>query len=399
MTKLVGVNMIRHTYDVAIIGAGVAGASMAGALADRGWKTVLIDKSALPRHKVCGEFLSPESREYLTGLGLYTLLKSLGPRELKRVSLTSSDGFSLEIPLPGTALGISRYTFDNALLQHAQMTGTTVCTGMKVTRVHTQEQQYRVEVRDKYGHHTITARAVIGAWGRAPSFRLKNSSRPQSQQPWIGIKAHFEGVETQPAVELYFFPGGYLGVSPVEDNRTNVSALLPRKLFQSSGKSVLGAIKTIIRLNPRLARRLANAIPIPGTETAVVTLQPSWKPVAWGVVPHIGDAAAVIPPLCGDGMAMALRSAELCMGLTDRFLRGEISLGDWCLQYTSMLHREFAYPLRWGNVAENLLTNAPLSSLLFRLGKFSPKLANRIVRETRLGGSGSFLKRDIRLDL
>ena len=59
-----------YLYDAAVIGAGIAGSVMAESLADHGWDTVLFDRKAFPRHKVCGEFLSPESLTMLRRLGL-----------------------------------------------------------------------------------------------------------------------------------------------------------------------------------------------------------------------------------------------------------------------------------------------------------------------------------------
>lgn len=389
--------MTIYHYDAVIVGAGVAGLSMTTALADEGWKVALIDKNRFPRHKVCGEFLSPESRGFLADLGLYQVVAELCPSEMDKVRLTSLDGTSLDIPLTGTALGISRYALENALLQHIQKKGVAVHTGAKVTRVDPVEQGYQVGVRNKFGQQTLVTRAVIGAWGRTPQTILGSSLRLKPRKSWIGVKSHFVGMSTDSAVELHFFPGGYLGVSPIEKGRYNVSAVISHKTFRHAGRTVMDAIKLAAKTNPNIAHVLGHALPIPGTQAAVTKVAPRHNVVAWGLVPHIGDAAAVIPPLCGDGMAMAIRSAALCAHLTDRFLRGEISLNDWRLQYTAMLHREFARPLRWGKVVEKSLTSATLATLLLRLGKFTPKLANRVVRETRLAGLNSSFNRDIRL--
>lgn len=191
----------------------------------------------------------------------------------------------------------------------------------------------------------------------------------------------------EPVVELYFFPGGYLGVSPVEGNRINVAALLTRTAFHDAGKTVLKAIDSAARLNPALAERLANRRPVPGTQVAVASVSPSRKQVAWGLVPHIGDVAAVIPPLCGDGMAMALRTAELCASFAHRFLCGELSIDEWRKHYSTTLRREFSNPLRWGSLFQLLLGSSTISPLLFRLGQLAPGLAYRMVQVTRLKGS------------
>ncbi|WP_127534375.1 hypothetical protein [Paenibacillus kobensis] len=107
-------------------------------------------------------------------------------------------------------------------------------------------------------------------------------------------------------------------------------------------------------------------------------------PRAWGVVPHIGDAAAVIPPLCGDGMAMGLHAATLCAPMADRYLRGMLTLGGWRAAYEEALRQDFTGPLRWGTLLQSALSNRGLSPLLLQLGRLAPSLAYRFVEATRL---------------
>ncbi|CAA9373825.1 MAG: hypothetical protein AVDCRST_MAG93-8642, partial [uncultured Chloroflexia bacterium] len=66
-------------WDMVIVGAGLAGSSLATALARGGWKVVLLEQGDFPRHKVCGEFLSPESQASLEALGLDRTVAALDP--------------------------------------------------------------------------------------------------------------------------------------------------------------------------------------------------------------------------------------------------------------------------------------------------------------------------------
>jgi flavin-dependent dehydrogenase len=202
----------------------------------------------------------------------------------------------------------------------------------------------------------------------------------------IGVKSHYEGIRHGSAVELYFFPGGYLGLSPVEGGRTNVAALLSPDAFHRAGKTVEKAIAMAARCNSALRRRLEGGRPVPGTQKAVAPVTLSRKPVAWDVIPHIGDAAAIVPPLCGDGMAMALRSVELCVPWADRFLRGDITLDVWRSQYSRSLRKQFSGPLWWGNLLQYAMVKPLLASTLLRFGWFTPGLAARLVKATRLKG-------------
>jgi flavin-dependent dehydrogenase len=374
---------MERMYDVAIIGAGLAGSSMACAMASMGWDTVLIDRHTFPRHKACGEFLSPESQGVLAALGLSAAVESLRPARMDKVRV-SSGGVSLDIALPGTAFGVSRYALDDAVQRVSREKGAAVLAGATVVSLSPETRGYRIELRDKGARKTIEARAVIGAWGRNPGAGLAAVSGSAARRSYIGVKSHVAGIEPQPAVELYFFRGGYVGLAPIEGGRYNVAALATRQAFEHSGKTVRGMLQTAARLNGALYRRLAGGEPIPGTGTAVAPVVTSRDPVPWGDVPHIGDAALVVPPLCGDGMAVALRSAEICAQLADGYLRGRLSLDGWRDAYSRALLDQCSGLLRWGNALQRLSEMRGVLPLLLRFGRLAPGLACRIVQATRL---------------
>ncbi len=116
-------------FDVAVIGAGPGGSSAAAALAALGWNVLLVERDRLPRHKVCGEFLSPESQGTLRELGLHADLSALRPIELTEVQLVSRHGRQLVVPLPAPGWGVSRYAMDAGLAAAAQRRGATLWQG------------------------------------------------------------------------------------------------------------------------------------------------------------------------------------------------------------------------------------------------------------------------------
>jgi flavin-dependent dehydrogenase len=363
----------------------MAGSSVAKALADKGWDTLLIDRRPFPRHKVCGEFLSPESRTALQALGLWETVESLGPSPIERVRLVFESGPPLEIPLPGTALGVSRYALDAALHRAAQRSGAEVRTRATAMSVQADGRGYAVETRQGPEIRTCHARAVIAAWGANRRAGLPGVRRPvAARNRHVGVKSHFEGVEIEPVVELYFWAGGYLGVSPVEGGRINVAALLGRHALPDSARTILGLIEAAVRSHPKLERKLAHAVPVPGTQAAVAPVDLGRKPAAWDVIPHVGDAALLISPLCGDGMSMALRSAELCASLADRYLRGELALSEWRREYEQSVRRELYGPWQWGRFVQWLLGVPAMPRLLPAALRLAPELAFRLVRATRL---------------
>jgi flavin-dependent dehydrogenase len=381
---------MNHIQDVAVIGAGIAGSSLAKSLADRGWETVLIDHKKFPRHKVCGEFLSPESQSMLNTLGLRGLVESLQPSLISRTRLIYSYGDALEIPLPGIALGVSRYSLDSTLHSAALSSGVHVETATTVTSVYPNDRGYLIETKQGEERKTYQVRAVIAAWGANCRSGLPGH-RPNgtAKNMYIGVKSHFRGIELEPVVELYFFDGGYLGISPIEGGLVNVAALLKRKAFRNTEKTILGLIDAACRRNPKLYQKLVNAVPVPGTQAAVAPVDLNRKPLAWDLIPHVGDATLMIPPFCGDGMSMALRSALLCSPLADSYLCGEISLSKWIHEYSQSIQREFKGPLQWGRLLQWLFGVPVLPRLLLSAAHLTPGMAYGLVQATRLKESDS----------
>lgn len=398
--------MSSHYYDAVIIGAGVAGSTLAKSLSDRGWSTVLLETKTFPRHKVCGEFLSPESIRMLHKLGLSEAIMTLEPSLIAHANLILPNGEQLAVPLPGAALGISRFMLDAALIEAAKRSGAHVMTGAKVRSINCAADSYRIEaVQNK---HTIAfeAKIAISAWGAIDgagvaftsdepkrhsnyigankTAHLSKRLKRKAKHAYVGIKAHYDGAEVQSVIELYFFPGGYLGISPIEESKINVAALISQRAFSEKPKSVAEWLEAACKSNSALQKRLAGAKLIEGSEAAIAPVDLRRKPQAWGTLPAVGDAAVMIPPLCGDGMSMALRSAELCSPLADRYLKGELTMRQWRIKYTQAVKRQFNGPRRWGKMLQWLLGNPRMTKLLLPIVRLMPFIAHRLVRETRL---------------
>jgi len=371
--------------DAAVLGAGIAGSSLAKALADKGWETLLLDRQSFPRHKVCGEFLSPEAQGTLQALGLSETVKALAPSLIERIRLIFENGAEVNITLPNAAWGISRYSLDAALHLAAQQSGARLQTGTTVTAVRPSDLGYAIETKQNGKISSFEARSVIAAWGANKHAGLPGYREPHAAKPsYMGVKSHFRGIPMEPVVELYFFRGGYLGLCPVEDGLVNASALLARDSFANAGKTILTIMNAAARRNPRLNEKLAFAEPVHGSQAAVAPVHLNHKSLAWDRLPLLGDAATMIPPLCGDGMSMALRSAALCAPLADRYLNGNFSMAGWQQAYTRAIKREFEGPLRWGSFLQWLFHMPSVSHWLPNAARIAPPLAQGIVRATRL---------------
>lgn len=182
--------------EVRIAGAGPAGACAALAAQRCGASVRLFDPSRFPRHKVCGEFISPEMVPLLQQLGLAEAFFAALPATVRRMEITLP-GATKRASLSETAYGLSRYAFDALLLAG------------------TEPVRNRIPAPEP---------GMVWTVGRT-------SAEPRGSR-LFGFKAHFTGPQDD-AVELFFADGCYLGINAVEGGRTNVCGLAREDLLRS----------------------------------------------------------------------------------------------------------------------------------------------------------------------
>lgn len=379
----------RETVDVVILGAGIAGSCMAILLARRGWKVALLDRRAFPRHKTCGEFLSPEAVGSLIALGLEERLRALEPAVIRHARLHFAGGASVGVPLPGIGWGISRYELDGALHDEARLAGAEVADGTAVTAIARLGDGYELAFKRAGVHSALRARTAIGAWGGngAPANVPDARDLHAAYCPYLGVKTHLTGCRTEEddRLDMYFFDGGYVGLSSAGNGIVNAAALLDARSFKRRESTVVGWLTAAGGRNARLALRLEGAVPVAGSQAAVSPVRVYGEPLPWNGVPLIGDACVTIPPLCGDGMSMAIRSAQLCAIQADRFLRGEAALEQWETEYSAAVRRQFRGPLRWGRLLQRAADDRRLTKLAAASAALVPGIVGRLAKATRLG--------------
>lgn len=375
--------------DVVIVGAGPAGSAVAAALAQQGWDVLLLERDQFPRHKVCGEFLSPEAQTTLSLLNLHSAVAAVAPVALTQATVTTQRGLTLRMPLPGPAWGVSRFAMDAAFATAAQAQGVELRQGVTVKAFTQTDGHYTVHWQE----HTqppgqshpapIFARSLIMACGRHSATALPPHPTPHTRPLFVGIKGHYADLTMPAQVELYFFSGGYAGLNPVEGSRANLCLLLSYDAFRRAGQSVPEILAALATWNPALGRRLAAGQLLDETICTVAPVDTGRPAAPWAEVACVGDTAVMLPPLCGDGMAMALRSAELCAPLAHAFLQGELSLATWATRYQEVWQAEFSQRVRTGRLLQRLFAMPLLADAMVGLGRVVPSLATHFVNATR----------------
>jgi threonine dehydrogenase-like Zn-dependent dehydrogenase len=262
---------------VLIAGAGPAGAAAAISARQRGATVTLFDPSPFPRHKVCGEFLSPGIVPLLEQLGVWERIRALHPHPYTRLGLHFPQ-VSKRAPLPRTAWGLSRYALDAILRERALELGA-------------------AHRRERFPAVTPGEAAVIRATGR----RAAAGRRPRL----FGFKAHFQG-EAEDSIDLYFFDRIYVGVNAVEGGFVNVCGLAPEDALQPLGFNPEGLFARHAGLQERLSR-------LRRTMSWMVTgpLVYSRRVDSCQAAVAVGDALAFIDPFTGSGILNAVLTGYL----------------------------------------------------------------------------------------
>jgi flavin-dependent dehydrogenase len=336
--------------DLLVVGAGPAGASAAITAARLGMRVVLCERQSMrhgaARDKVCGEFISPEALPLLRALAPEALTDA---PEISSAALITRHGRRGEFALP-PGRGCSRLQLDAALWRAAAAAGVDCRPGTPIAE-HAVPSEF-------------TGLPVIRATGRADA------------GPWIGIKAHFDGLPPSSCVELYSIPGGYCGVASVEAGWTNVCCLLRRRHAQplAAARDLAVWLPAHAPSQP-LRRRLAGARQVSATVYTLCAL--GRRAASRGEALLAGDAAGFLDPFTGDGIARALLSGRLA---------GQTAAQGRLAEYPRALAQSTSHGFR----AASLLRRAMLApeaaqSLLFPCATH-PLLSRRLLAATRWRG-------------
>ncbi len=291
---------------VRIIGAGPAGSCAAILLARAGWQVHLFEQHRFPRNKVCGECLSPLAIAVLDRLNLTRGLRGQNISVLHHFTLVASNGSQATIPIPRPMWGISRSALDITLLKAAADSGVTVHHQTRIERVGIPEQH--ILARD-LNTNTLSTHAydfLLVADGKAALVLPRRASTRD-----LGIKAHFTNVcDAHDAITLFSLPHHYCGLAPIENNLWNIAMSVPAARVRHFGGDLEKLWQHLLTQNKGLARRMLHATRVTDWLAAPLPRFPVRTDWPDRVIP-LGNAAAALEPIGGEGIGLALRSAEL----------------------------------------------------------------------------------------
>lgn len=379
--------LLQEKYDVAIVGGGLAGLSSSILLARKGYSVILFEKEKYPYHKVCGEYISLESWDFLKSLGLN--LEALNLPLIKRLQLTAPNGkvFNSNLPLGG--FGISRYTLDNTLAEIARAAGVLLLEETRVEDVFYKEGIFQVSYRskDQSGVRNIHSKLCLASYGKRSNLDLKWNRKFAARinkhlDNYVAVKYHVTTDWPNDLIGLHNFRDGYCGISKVEGDKYCLCYMTTSKNMRSTGGHIQQLETDILSKNKYLQKLFQNSKKLEGFPVTIsqISFQPKSK-----IEDHVlmlGDAAGMIAPLCGNGMSIALHTSKLASGVSDLYLCGKISADQMENMYKMNWNKQFATRLAVGRSIQtffggNLLTNMFITGL-----NLFPFMASPIIRAT-----------------
>jgi flavin-dependent dehydrogenase len=360
--------------DVVVVGGGVAGLTAAILLRRKDWDVVLIEKKDYPFHRVCGEYISNEIRIFMQREGL---LPDIELPRIDEFELSSADGRSSTTRLEMGGFGISRYSLDHHLYQVAISEGVEV---LKETALNiiTKKKSFHVKTRSQ----VVKARVCIGAFGKRSNLD-QVLDRPffKKRSPYIGVKYHAKTNHPGDRISLHNFEGGYCGVSLVEDGVSNICYLGLRdhlKEFRDIGEME----KSVLFRNPRLKLLFESSEFLWDKPEVINEISFDLKQPVENHVLMCGDAAGMITPLCGNGMAMAIHAAKTLSGKVDMYLNKKMGQSELEMTYQMEWNSLFKWRLWYGRQVQRLFGNPTLSNLSVKLINNVKPLSTLMIRGT-----------------
>jgi menaquinone-9 beta-reductase len=368
-------------YDVAIIGGGLAGLSLSIQLAKAGYRVSVFEKEKYPFHKVCGEYISFESWNFLEEMGIP--LSDWNLPIIKRLQVSAPDGNSLHQDLPLGGFGISRYKLDAALAEIARAHGVSLFEQTKVSDVVFEQRQFIVQTPDFSCH----AKLVCGTFGKRSNLDVKwkrafTRKKSNKLNNYIGVKYHIQTEFPSDLIALHNFNNGYCGISQIEDNSCCLCYLTTAENLRISGNSIRNMEENILEKNPHLRKIFSNSFFLFEEPITISQISFEKKNQVENHILLIGDAAGMITPLCGNGMSMALHGSKIAFECIQQFLEGITDRHEMEQQFADLWNRQFNKRLRAGRILQGFFGSAFLTNFLIRsVGPF-PGLVTWLVRKT-----------------
>jgi flavin-dependent dehydrogenase len=362
-------------YDCVIVGGGLAGLCLSIQLARMGHSVALVEKNKYPFHKVCGEYISMESFNFLQNLGVP--LAKMNLPFINSLNITSHQGFKISSSLAMGGFGISRHTLDHQLACIAKKSGVMVLENCNATNVTLENNIYRIET----ALTILKAKIVCGSYGKIePSFIDRTENKKKGD--YIAVKYHIKTQFADNLIELHNFSDGYCGISKVDNHTVCLCYLTTTKNLRKSNNDIKVLEEKFLKKNPFLNKYFSDSEFLFEKPIAISKISFAKKQIYKNDVILLGDAAGAIAPLCGNGMSIAMRTSKIISRYLSLYLQNKISKTELLDSYRKEWNENFALRIKTGYYLQMLFGRQLTTLLSLKILKYFPGLFRKLIALT-----------------
>ncbi|MBO9701485.1 MAG: FAD-dependent monooxygenase [Sporocytophaga sp.] len=364
--------------DIIIIGGGLGGLITSICLADKGYDVLVIEKKEYPFHKVCGEYISNEVKPFLSSIGLK--IADLGPSEIKRLKVTSPLGAEVNMQLDLGGFGLSRYALDYALYTLAKSKGVSFVLKRQVEDVNFENDIFNVKLQDGSEYYS---HIVVGSFGKRSNLdRQLNRRFFFKRSPYIGVKYHIRTEFPNDLIALHNFKDGYCGISKIEDNKYCLCYLSSKSNLKDHG-NIEEMEKEVLFRNKHLKYIFEHSDFLYKKPEVINEISFERKEAVSNHLLFCGDAAGMISPLCGNGMAMAIHSSKILSELiSTHFVKSSLNRQLLEDQYSQRWNELFSTRLFVGSQIQKLFGQDLMTEFSLRFLNTAKPVLRQLIKMT-----------------
>jgi flavin-dependent dehydrogenase len=370
--------------DVAIAGAGPAGALAATILATAGLRVSIFDRARFPRHKLCGDTLNPGALAVVRRHADVTALIASSD-QIDGMLLTGPGGVRVRGEYGGGVAGrsITRQVLDQWLIDRAVDAGATLHEETVIRDVAIGDGRVAGVITGGRDGRSLThpARMVIAADGRHSGIAIGRglSRQPQRPRRWA-IGAYFSDVTDMTRLgEMHVRRGHYIGIAPVPGGLTNACLVVPHESGDLPLCRPAEVLDRYLKADPELSARFANARAL----AKPTMLGPMAVDASAAGEPGLllaGDAAGFIDPMTGDGLRFALMGAELAAAIVKEVIDGTLPIDRAHLELAKRRRAAFQAKWRFNRALRSLVSSPSSVAFAAATARTLPSLFQKMIR-------------------
>ncbi|MEP7231161.1 MAG: geranylgeranyl reductase family protein [Ginsengibacter sp.] len=354
-------------FDVVIVGAGPAGCTAAFMLSGKGLKIALLDKDIFPRDKICGDAFGADVTKqfHLINEGLTKKLQQFTkkvPSNGVRFFSPNHKLMDIDFTVPKDKFGggfvANRLDFDNFYFSEVStLSDVEIFQNQQVTEV--------VSSHDKILLKTYTssfeAKMALGADGAHSVLNRKlTENKVEKKHYCAGLRQYYanvKGFHPQNHIELHFYKEllpGYFWIFPLPGNNANVGLGMLSSEVSRKKINLKERLNELIKNHPNLKERFKDATPLENIQGYGLPLGSVKRSISGKRFLLLGDAAGLIDPFTGEGIANAIRSGRVAANHVLKAFEQNRFDADFNLQYDKEIYYKMWTEFRFGHSMQKL---------------------------------------------